>query len=196
MKAMSTDRLYQLAAKADEQLRQFRFDATDPQAQAEEMVKSGRFKIAAYRKPKKEDEGVSVPRMIGRGVVGAGLVAGGMQAYQDRDKIKAKAGAAVNKAKAGFGQARTAVTEAGKDVAWKATRKTAEGLNSTGNLVGRLGKKVAGKSATVDNAVGGLKGALKKGAKTLKKGSMKFWDRGTCDRIVDLAARIEGLRVL
>lgn len=171
MKAMSTDRLYQLAAKADEQLRQFR--STDEEEQP---------------------RGVSVPRMIGRGVVGAGLVAGGMQAYQDRAKIKAKAGAAVNKAKAGLGQARTATTEAAKDVAWKATRKTADGLNSAGNLVGRMGKKVAGKSATVDNAVGGLKGALKQGAKKLKKGSMKFWDRGTCDRIIDLAARIEGLR--
>jgi hypothetical protein len=186
---MSTDRLYQLAAKADEQLRQFR--STD-----------------------EEDQGTSTPRMIARGVGAAGVGAAGALAYQNRDKLKAGANVAVNtarfkiqdagsaaadaagKVKSSAKKVATKATDIGKDIGWHTTRKTADGLNSAGNFVGRMGKKVAGKSATVDSAVGGLKGALKKGAKTLKKGSMKFWNRGTCDRIVDLAARIENLRVL
>jgi len=202
---MSIDRLYQLAAQADEHLNQFRFDATEEDMQ-----------------PKKKR-----PMFGPMSAVAAGV--GGTLAYQNSDKIKAAGMAAADKAKAGFGQARTAATdaagkvkdgfgqartaatdaagkvksaatnvagkatEAGKDVAWTASRKTAEGLNSAGNFVGRAGKKIAGKSAMVDNAVGGLKGVLKKGAKSLRKSSMKFWSRGQCDRIVELAERIEAL---
>lgn len=117
-----------------------------------------------------EAAGVSMPEMrkkknplLRAGMAGA-TVAGAATIAANKDKIKA-----------GAQRGKAAVTEAGKTAAFKGMRATAKGMNTAGNTVKKYGADTVGD-------------ALKKGAKKLKKGSMKFFSADLARQLV----RIEG----
>lgn len=89
--------------------------------------------------------------------------------------------AAAGAAGAGFAK-RKQIARAGKDAAFKGMRKTAGAMNSAGNTANRAAKKV-GKGGEVGKT-------LKKGAKALRKNSMKLFEEKRRQRR-DLARRMD-----
>ena len=113
-----------------------------------------------------------------RAAVASGTVAGMAGVAANADKIQA-----------GYRKGKAAVTEAGRTAAFKGMRGTAGMMNQAGNLANRTAKKMP----LAQDAAQKAGGALKKGAKMLKKKSMKFFNRDMAATMIRLDAKVRAL---
>jgi hypothetical protein len=160
--------------------------------------------------PMDDETDYNVPKRKGNPMLRAGLAAGAVGAAAalapiDRDKIKAgyqrartavqpyanravsaaRTGAtsAVEAGKAGYQSAKAAVpgvVEAGRTAGFRGMRGTAKMMNKGGNLANRAG-------------AGGLGGALKKGAKSLRKNSMKLFNAELAATLVRMERKLSAI---
>lgn len=130
---------------------------------------------------------------IGARVAVAGAAGAAGLAYKNREKIKG----GVTKAKEVAGNARAKVRagaasakEAGRTAAFRGMRTTAGVMNKGSLIADKASRSIPYTQQGARKGAAKISDVLKKGAKKLRKGSMAMFDRGTADRIIQLADRI------
>ena len=156
-------KIHHLASRIEAHLHQFAPSYDDP-TEEEDM--------AAARKRRNP--------LLRAGLAG-GAVAGGVAIAANKDKIKAGYQSARAGVDTGIAAARRAVpgaVEAGRTAAFRGMRGTAKVMNKGGNLANKAG------------GIGGLGGMLKKGAKALRKNSMRLFNAELAATLVRLERKI------
>jgi hypothetical protein len=173
-------KIHHLSARIENQLHQF---AGEDASDGALYDQNGRMLIDASGRDPNAPKRKYNP-LLRAGMAG-GAVAGGVAIAANKDKIKAGVKAGYQSTRAGvdsgIAAARRAVpgaVEAGRTGIFRGMRGTASVMNKGGNLANKAG------------GIGGLGGLLKKGAKVLRKSSMKYWNAELADTLVRLERKI------
>lgn len=164
-------RIHSLSARIEEHLHQF-----------EPMDDETDYSPVQQEKKKKNP-------LLRAGMAGA-AVAGGAAIASNKDKIKS----GYQAAKTGVTNAAASAKEAGRTAAFRGMRGTANVMNKTGNLANRTANKIP---MAFPEKKAGLKvgETLKKGAKVLKKKSMKFFSSADIAGIQRIEAKFRQVGV-
>jgi hypothetical protein len=161
-------RIQQLSARIEEHLHQFEpmDDESDYNVSRPEMEK------------KKKKNSMVRAGMAGAGVAGAAAIAA------NKEKIKA-----------GVQSAAAGVKEAGRTAAFRGMRQTAGVMQKGSNVAGKVARETSWKKQGVRKGAASVSETLAKGAKKLRKKSMKFFDADLAATLVRIESKFRAAGV-
>jgi len=126
--------------------------------------------------------------LLRAGAAGA-AVAGGAAIAANKDKLKS----GYQSAKSGAQAAAAGAKESGRTAIFRGMRGTAEVMKKGSKVAGKVATKTSWKHQGIRKGAAEVEGKLAKGAKILKKKSMKFFNADIASTLVRLDAKCRAL---